>query len=157
VTADRFKVHFIAISCGLGLAGFAFMIKLMYDMTGFVGEMTAHISSMSQDMSAMYNQVAILTSEVSKIDDVVANMDGNINAINMDINVIQRSISEDMFAMNQGVYTIAHHLHAMDKNMAYLTTEVSKLDDLMNAMGTDIHHGTRSFTSPMYYMWNMMQ
>jgi hypothetical protein len=61
------------------------------------------------------------------------------------------------FTIRQGVNTIAHHLDGMDTNMAYLTAEVSKFDDLLNAMGTDIHHGTRSFTSPMYYMWNMMQ
>ncbi len=126
-------------------------------MAGFMGEMSAYIRDMATDVSAIHDKMAVMTTEVSKIDDVVANSDGNINAMNLDINVIQRAMSQDMVAMRHGVESIAHHLAGMDNNMAYMTSEVSHLDDLMDAINVNIHEGTRSFTSPMYYMQNMMR
>jgi hypothetical protein len=48
------------------------------------------------------------------------------------------------------------HLAAMDRNMAIMTGEVGKMDDIMGFISTDIHRGTQSFTSPMNDLWNMM-
>jgi uncharacterized protein YoxC len=154
---QQFRSFAIATVAVVGLVGFVFVVKLMHDMAGFMGEMSIYMRDMATDVGAIHDKIAIMTGEVSKIDDVVAHMDNNINALNLDINVIQRAMSQDMVAMRHSVESIAHHLAGMDANMGYMTEEVSHLDDLMNAIGVNIHQGTRSFTSPMYYMQNMMR
>ena len=135
----------------------AFIMKLMYDMTSYMGEMTEYVRHMSIDMSSMHDKMAILTSEISKIDDVVEHMDANMNAMNVDINVIQEAMSREMSKIRFGVDVISSHLATMDQNMALMTSEVSKLDNVVGVMSADIHRGTQSFTSPMNYMWNMMR
>jgi hypothetical protein len=139
------------------VAAGAFTIKLMYDMTSYMGEMASYVRHISVDMSAMHDKMGILTGEISKIDDVVEHMDSNMNAMNVDINVIQQAMSQEMGRIRVGVGAISEHLATLDQNMALITSEVSKLDDIMGFMSSDIHRSTQSFTSPMNYMWNMMR
>jgi len=119
--------------------------------------MTTYVRHMSVDMSAMHDKMGILTSEISKIDNVVEHMDSNMNAMNVDINVIQEAMSQEMSRIGLGVGAISGYLATMDQNMAFLTSEVNKLDDILAPMSANIHRGTQSFTSPMNYMWNMMR
>jgi hypothetical protein len=142
----------VAILIVIGIA-----LKAMHNMASYMEAMTGHVADMANDIDKMRGSFTILTSEISKFDDVIVHMDENINAMNVDINIIQRSMSNDMTSISKNLELTASYMGNVDYSMTILTKEVNQISNLMRPMAVDIHRGTSSFTSPMNYMWNMMQ
>lgn len=59
-----------------GGGGFLYMVKLMHDMTGHVGQMAADMSLMSANLSKMQQDMATLTQEVREMLQQVATLPG---------------------------------------------------------------------------------
>lgn len=73
----RTAVYLMAILAG---CAFLYMVKLMHDMTGYIGRMSDQVTTMSQDMGLMRTQMESLTAEVAAMRTGVDTMAGVVRS-----------------------------------------------------------------------------
>jgi len=70
----------------------------------------------------------------------------------------QRSwgVSHFCLADGKGMDLISRNVTGLSANVAAMSVAVQAMAGNVSVMSRDINHGTRTFTSPQNFMWNMM-
>jgi methyl-accepting chemotaxis protein len=98
---------------GFGVIIVLFFAKMMYNMTGYVGQMSSSVSSMS-------TQLVHINKKIDKMNDGMYAMKGYMGEMNGHVEHIQSDMAKDITIMSQAV-------EGMNKNMNSIKTDVKDL------------------------------